>query len=108
VYSSYRVSERLWPFPRRITSADALSATCVDFYRRGLERQRQGYAVGPWDLGILVVIFLTILLSAVLRRSLSPVPIILIGIFIVLAFVARWRESRRVRRELEALNEFEK
>ena len=102
------MSERFWPFPRRIASAEALSTTCVDFYRRGLERRRRGYETGPWDLAILVAIFFAVLLPAVLRRSLSPLPIVLIGICIVLAFFARWREARRVRRELEALNEFEK
>jgi hypothetical protein len=108
VYMTYRVSDRIWPFPKRIVSTEALSATCLEFYRSGLDRQCRAYDARSWDLGILLGIFLTVFVPLYLRHSLSLSPVVLIAVFIILAFNARWRESRRVRRELEAVNEFQK
>ena len=108
VHTSYKTNERIWPWPARISPSVTLSATCVAFYRKGLERQRRGHEKDPWDLAILVVLFLVVFLPLFLRRMLPALPVVLIAVFICLAFLARLREARRIHRELDALNTFEK
>jgi Flp pilus assembly protein TadB len=107
VYLTFRKAGRIWPLTRRTTEPD-LSESCLQFYRAGLEKQRRGYDTGPWDLFLLVPLFTVVFAPLLVRGAIRPLPVGLIGICIVLAFLARRREARRVRRELDALDAFER
>ena len=113
VYLSSKTNGRIWPWPQRRDAPNAMSSTCVAFYRQRLERQRRRSEGRSWYLAILVVAFLAVFLPLYLRSPmhyairLTALPVVLIGSLIGLAFLAKWREARRIRRELEALNTFE-
>jgi Flp pilus assembly protein TadB len=59
-------------------------------------------------LFLLVPLFVVVFAPLLVRGALQPLPVVLIGICIVLAFLVRRREARRVRRELAALDAFER
>jgi len=107
VYLTIRKTGSIWPLFGGRTERD-LSESCLRFYRTGLERQRRGYDAGPWDLFLLVPLFVVVFAPLLVRGALQPLPVVLIGICIVLAFLVRRREARRVRRELAALDAFER
>jgi Flp pilus assembly protein TadB len=107
VYQTIRKTGSIWPLSGGRTERD-LSESCLRFYRTGLERQRRGYDAGPWDLFLLVPLFVVVFAPLLVRGALQPLPVVLIGICIVLAFLVRRREARRVRRELAALDAFER
>jgi hypothetical protein len=107
-HTFYKAHKMIWPRPTRTESPETLSSACLVFYRNGLERQRRGYETGSWDLAILVTIFLLVFLPLFLRGPLPALPVVLIAVLIVLAFLERWRVVRKIRRELDALNAFAK
>src|SRR6266516_7893499 len=49
-----KTHKRIWPWLPSIAMTDRVPTACVDFYRRGLQRQVQGQAIRYMDLFILI------------------------------------------------------
>src|SRR5262249_34248185 len=86
-------------------------AACVAFYRGELERRRR-YLARPWLLGI--VILVAVLQFLILMKGFHPstrdllsYPIALL-LLILVAFPLWKAQARRLQRELDALDKFER
>lgn len=100
-----KTHNRIWPWLPRIAMTDRVPTACVDFYRRGLQRQIQGRAMRYADLFILIGILVASLFSLP-----GQIPIyfyVLVAICIGLMFLVRRRRARKIRLEIEALSSFE-
>lgn len=99
-------------------SADATFSTGLEFYRREVERQQNlvrrilEWSFGPVVISIctFIVTFFEMTKGGSLRiRAISVMPFtILFVIWIILFFVLRSRDQRKIRRELDELSEIER
>jgi hypothetical protein len=99
---------RLWS---RALEPGAGLATCLDFYRKELERQHRGYAkfgwigsIGPFLFGVLGIIVGVFNPRASLARS-API-VALMFLWSVLNFFYNRRQVRQYRRALDELDAF--
>ena len=106
-FGAYRTSVR-----RKGLPTESTFATCLEFYRKEVERRRNYYRAQPW--GFLVIVIIAVFQFVIVMRRYSPptqdmllYPVILIGlVFAVLPF---WiRQKRRFQREMDALDVLEK
>jgi hypothetical protein len=105
----YQAQKRIWP---RNSAAALASTTCLDFYRRELERRRDYTRhVWRWLLGPLFFSLGVFLLPALIKAIENPVfwlkllPFgLLLAIWAAVYFPLRKSGLRKLQREIDALN----
>ena len=100
---TYRAYQRiLWP---QMVSADTGLSGCLEFYRKELTTEYRTLVL-KWRLLVAIALFLWLTVNSLFRspllmRSLLPLSLVLI-------LIIRRREAQKLKRELAALNTFEK
>jgi len=107
--AAYKAYKRIWS-PQPLSPHAALRA-CTDFYRKELETQYRsvyGSVALTWRFAAALIIYAW-LTANIWARSVGPLVVrILIPSLLALILFLRRREARRLKRELDALDEFEK
>lgn len=92
----------------RLSEAEFM--TCLEFYRRELQRRRDYFAKGPWFL-VMIVLLALVQFLAVARASgagladLMAFPVAL-AVLMLVAIPLWKRQARRFQRELDELDKF--
>jgi hypothetical protein len=109
LYFPYQAHKRIWP---RSSAAEAASTTCLEFYRRELQRRRDyTLHVWQWFLGPLSFSLGVFLLPAVITAFNSPtrwlnlLPFgLLLALWAAVFFPRRRRELRKLQQEIDGLD----
>ena len=97
---------KVWPGP---STADVALTTCVELYRRELERHRDytryvwRWAVGPLLLGVAIFSWPTIARNPALMKNAVPFFSLLV-VWVVLAFRTRRRRLSKLHRKIDQLD----
>ena len=109
VYFPYQAYRRIWP---RSSAAEAALTTCLEFYRKELQRRRNyTQQIWQWFLGPLFISLAVFLLPAVVKAIDSPsrwlnlLPFgLLLALWAAVFFPRRRRELRKLQQELDGLD----
>ena len=97
----------------RTLASDAELTTCMEFYRKELERRRDYFARPPWLLLFFIVFALSQFVFLAFRFGRpGTTDLLLYPIMIIVVVLVSWplwtREARKFQRELDTLDAFER